>query len=154
MPLFRWQAYEYEHRRKNPDWYWALGIIALGFFVVAVLFGNFLAAILVILAAVSLALHSAREPELRTFELGERGFRTDDLIYPFPSLESFWVADSGIYEYAPKLFLKSKKILMPHLVIPLEDVRPEDVREFLKTRLKEEEHDESLSHRILERLGF
>ena len=49
--LLEWEGREYDHNPKSADWYWALGIIATAGTIAPVLFGDYLLAILVIVAA-------------------------------------------------------------------------------------------------------
>ena len=67
--ILEWQGREYDHSLKGADWYWALGIVAIAGVVASVLFGNYLLALLIIIAAVSLALHAAQEPPMHRFRL-------------------------------------------------------------------------------------
>src|SRR3989338_6162006 len=62
--LLEWEGREYDHNPKSTDWYWALGIIAVAGTVASVLFGNYLLALLIIIAAVALAFHAAKRPPL------------------------------------------------------------------------------------------
>ena len=50
QPSFKieWDAHEYEHKERNRDWFWAVGIISVSLAVVAVIFGNIIFAILIL----------------------------------------------------------------------------------------------------------
>ncbi len=151
-----WQAYEYLHEPKTPDWYWALFVISLAIAGASIIFGNAIFALLVIVAAISLAVHAHHhEPKLVKITLNERGVKIDRTFYPYKTLESFDIEthETDIGTFA-KIFIKSKKSLMPLIVIPIAEVHPEDVREYLSIFLEEGEHMESLGHRVLEWLGF
>ena len=151
--VLHWQAFEYFHREKTPDWYWAVGIITVAIAITSILLNDVLFAVLILLGAFSLSLFASREPLLVDFEINNKGVVIKDLLYPYGSLESFWVNDLPT-EHTAKLLLKSKKVLVPHIVIPLENVSPEEVREFLVTNLKEEEQHEPPSQKLMEHLGF
>lgn len=151
-----WKAYEYIHEPKSTDWYWALAVIALAIFGAAIIFGNYIFALLVIIIAISLAVHAHHhEPQLVSFTLSEKGVRIDHTFYPYKTLESFDIEthETEIGTFA-KIFIKSKKTLMPLIVIPIAEVHPEDVREYLSIFLEEGEHMENTGHRLLEWLGF
>lgn len=148
-----WQGYEYDHQEKRSDWFWALGILALAGATASVLVGNVLFAVVIVLGAFVLALYAARRPELKTFRLTERGLLIDDLLYSWSSLEAFWV-EEDMPNRGPRLFIDSNKVLTPHMTIPLDEVNPAEVREYLRAYLPEEEHAESLTHSIMELLGF
>ncbi len=151
LPL-TWQAYEYHHREKSNDWFWALGIIAVGGIVAAIFLHNLLFALLILVASVAIGLFAAREPDLVTFAITRRGIRIDDDLYPYQNLDGFWIEDIS-EAHVPKLLLKSKKVLMPMIVIPIEEVEPEDVYAALLYFLPEEELHEPFAHKIMEFVG-
>lgn len=150
-----WQAYEYFHEPKTSDWYWALGVIAIAIAGAAIIFGNVIFALLVIIGATALAIHAHKEPKLVEFELNEKGVRIEKTFYPYSTLDSFAVEthETKIGIIA-KLFIKSKKTLMPLIIVPIAGVHPEDVEEYLSIFLKEEEHRESMPEKVMEWLGF
>ena len=84
--------------------------------------------------------------------INQKGITVEKEMYPFATLESFWVESQD--EENQKILLKSKKLLMPLITIPLEEHHHLDVREFLLQYLPEEEMHEPLSQKIMERLGF
>lgn len=148
-----WSAHEYTHYEKTNDWYWTLGIIAIAGAVASVIFHNVLLAFLILLGAFVVAIYASREPELVEFELSSRGVRINKTMYPYRSLESFWVEHHEQHP-SPKLLIKSQKMLMPLIIIPLEHMYPEEIRNYLLPYLQEEEHQEPLAHHIMEILGF
>src|SRR3989344_3858351 len=152
QPLI-WRAHEHEHRERSTDWFWALGILALAGAAAAVILGNILFGILILIGAFTVALFAARRPGLFLFKIDARGINIDKVLYPYQSLESFWVEDTR-ESVTPKLLLRSKKALMHHIIIPLEGISPKEVRKTLAERLPEIEDSEPLSHKILELFGF
>ncbi len=160
METISWQAYEYEHRERSADWYWALGILAIAAAVTAILFSDILFGVLILIAAFTMALFAARPPRLLTFEIGERGIKVGRHFFPYLSLHSFWV-ETGHEGHRPALILRSKKALSPHIVLPLSSrnpsVRfpdPHEVRDSVLSKLPEEEQRESLAEHLLEFFGF
>ncbi len=147
-----WSAPEYIFYEKSSDWFWALGIITLGFFVSAIFLRAFLFAILVLLAGFSLALYGARRPEMVNFSAGPRGVQIKNRIYDYENLKSFWI------EYNPphrkELILESKKTFMPYITILIEDVEPDKLRNLLIRFLPEKKIEESLISTIARILGF
>jgi hypothetical protein len=150
-PLISWSAPEHYYVEKRPDWYWAVGIITLALAAVAFMFGNIITGIFVIVAAVALVLHASRPPRIVTYSINDRGILADDILYPFLSLESFWIPHD---EFPPKIIIKSRKTFMPFIVIYIDEVNPEHVREIMLTYIAETEHREPVLKHILERLGF
>ncbi len=150
-PLISWTAPEHIHVEKKPDWYWAVGIITLALAAVAFIFGNIIGGILVVVAAIALVLHASHPPHMITYEINDRGIMANDILYPFLTLDSFWVPHD---EFPAKLIIKSRKLLMPFIIIYIDEVDPEEVREIMLTYIAETEHHEPILKHILERLGF
>lgn len=148
-----WQAYEHQHADKGVDWFWALGIVAVSGAIVALLFGNVLFALLIVVAAFTLGLLASRSPQLVTYTLTERGILADATLYPYQMLEAFWVRTETERERSPVLIVDAQQFLSPHLVIPLADTDPEAIREYLARFLPEEEMEEPLAQRIGEFFG-
>jgi hypothetical protein len=149
-----WQAHEYFHQEKTADWYWALGIIAITAATLAIIFSNILFALVIVLFAFAAGMQAHRPARLIDFELTPRGIVIDKTLYPYNTLDSFWITEEHVQKVAPKLLIKSKKLLMPFLHVPIEEVQVDDVRSYLLQYIHEEEHEESILEKILERFGF
>ncbi|MEX2369109.1 MAG: hypothetical protein WD552_01805, partial [Candidatus Paceibacterota bacterium] len=138
----RWHAPEFITYEKGTDWYWAVGVIAITLAVAAILFGNILFALVIIIGTAALSMQASRDPEIREFAVGDRGVQVDGTLYPHSSIISFWVENNP---HEQKLLLQSEKMWMPYIVMPIAEVDPEEVRNFLIEYLPEEEHQEPLS---------
>jgi hypothetical protein len=148
----RWEGYEYLHSEKSVDWYWAVGIVALSGAVAAFLLGDFLFGVLILLSAFTLSLFTARKPQIVSFEINRRGVLIDKKLFPYNTLDSFWLHEEGDQ---PTLIIKSKKTLMPLVMIPLnQTLQIDDVHMYLVRFLEEEEQELPVSHRLVEYLGF
>jgi hypothetical protein len=147
-----WQAYEYERRTKTSDWYWAIGILTIGGVVTAAVLGNLLFSVFILIAGFTIALHGTHEPHLATFEVNRHGILVDAVLYPYQSLRSFWVEDRE----GPRdmLIIRSQKMFMTHVALPIEGVPPLLVREHLLEFLPEEHMREPLVHKLVDHFGF
>jgi hypothetical protein len=148
-----WKGHEYLHFKKTTDWYWALGLITVAGAMAALVFNNVLFAILILILGFVLAIFAAREPEEVSFTISQRGVRINDTLYPYQTLEAFGIEEMSP-EHIPQLILRSKKILVPNIVIPLQQVTANEVHDFLHNYLHEEELVEPLTHKVMEWLGF
>jgi hypothetical protein len=146
--LLTWEALEHRHRPHGPDWFWAIGVIGLGISVTAIVLGNLLFGILVIIGTVALLLQSLKHPREIEFGITERGIRIGTTLYPYTTLEVFWITEDDL------LLIRSTKVFMPLLIIPIEGPAREEVRDALLGFLDEEELHEPLSHKIMEAVGF
>ncbi len=148
-----WEALEYPYREKTPDWFWALGIIATAATVTAVIFGNILFAVLIVIGSFTLAMYAARAPRRLTFRITDRGVTVGPELHPYSTLHCFWVEDREGTEH-DRILLKSNKFFSPQISIPLGGTNPETARSLLLRYLKEEEHKEGFSSKVLELFGY
>ncbi|MDE2172443.1 MAG: hypothetical protein KGJ33_00660 [Patescibacteria group bacterium] len=149
--LISWQAPEHFHTEKRSDWYWSVGIITLALAAVAFILGNLITGVFVLVAALALVLHASRPPRTVYHEINDRGLIVHDRLYPFLSLDSFWIPHD---ELPPKIILKSRRTFMPLLIILIDDVDPEEVRQIMLRYIAETEHHEPFLKHLLERCGF
>jgi hypothetical protein len=147
-----WGAPEYEHKERSADWFWAMGIVVLSIAVTCIIFGNIILAILILLSAFSLSLFLNREPEIIDVIINEKGITRENIFYPYQTLHSFWIDDEHSH---PKILLRSDKLLMPLIIIPLGDnVDIDKLHTILSEFLKEEPHELPWAEKFLEYLGF
>ena len=145
----KWQAFEYEYKDKSADWFWVVWIISFSIAVTAYLFNNILFGIFIIISAFSLSIYASRKPSLLNFKLSEKGISINDKLILIKSLKSFWIEDDL------KIILQAKSKATPYIIIPLnKSLDINKIREYLLKELEEEEHHETLSQKIFERLGF
>lgn len=149
--VLRWSAYEHEHIERGSDWYWALGVIAVSGALTSILFGNFLFALVILLAATTIGLIAQKPPELHEFELSEKGIRIGQTMHPYDSIISFWVDEEVD---VPLLLVDTTTFMSPNLIIPIGEMNPEDIREYLRPHAEETPMKEPLAHKILEFFGF
>lgn len=145
-----WQGPEHSYTPKSRDWYTAITIITITIAVLAFFFGNFIFGILIIVSAFTLCLHAVHPPKIVPFELTNKGVVIKNFLYPYSTLYSFWITETE----EPVIIIKSKKFFVPYISIPIHEEDTDDARLILSAYLREEELQESLSQKLLERLGF
>lgn len=150
VPL-RWSAYEHEHLERGSDWFWALGIIAISAALTSILLGNVLFALLIVVAAATIGLIANHPPQLHEFEISDAGIRTGATMHPFENIISFWVDEE---QDEPLLLVDTIAFMAPNLIIPLGDIKPDAVREFLGQYAAEVPMKEPLAHKVMEFFGF
>lgn len=149
--IIQWKAYEYHHRDKSSDWFWAIGIIAFSASAAAVIFNNVIFAILIILSAFTLSLFAARKPLLINIELNDQGVIIGKYLHPYKTLDKFCISNK---RHGTEIILKSKKTIFPYINIQTNNDNLDEVREYLSQYLKEEEITEPLTQTVIEYLGF
>lgn len=152
--LLEWEGREYDHNPKDADWYWALGIIAVAGTIAALLFGSYLLAVLIVVAAASFALHAAKQPPLHRFQLVEQGIVIGDDLHTFERMISFSVLEDVDGEFPPMISIKTESWLSPHLIIPLEGVDVDRVYTYFLQHVDEGEHQHSFTDLVAAWLGF
>jgi len=152
--ILEWKGREYDHNPKSSDWYWSLGIIAVAGTVASVLFGNYLFAILIVIAAVAFALHASKQSPLHSFRLVEQGIIIGEEIHLFERMVSFSVLEDVKGELSPMLSIKTESWFSPHLIIPLEGVDADVVYEYFLHHVDEDEHRHTFVDLVARWLGF
>ncbi len=149
----RWHAQEYEHIERAPDWYWALGVVALCLALVSVLFSDYLFAIIIIIAAFTFALMSRTAPPVVEIILTERGIRIGHAMLKYEDIIAFWVEDHDITQ--PIILIDTIKLMSPNIIIPIkENIDPHQVRTFLAAHIEQRPMKEPIHHKILEFFGL
>jgi hypothetical protein len=147
-----WEAPEHRHFEKTADWYWILGIIAVAASIASIIFGNVLFGIVILLGATVMMLYGHKEPRVIGFEVSPRGVRVENDLYPYSTLESFYIDEES--PYGPQLLVKPQRLFSQLLIMPLPEEQLEAIETILESRLPEEHLEEPLSHQILEYFGF
>ena len=151
-PRITWQIEEYAHREKGPDWFWALGVIALAGAAIAEIYHDTLFAIFIILAAIILGAYAARKPDIIEIAISDAGIRIRKYFYPFEKIKSFGIDESELGSF---LIIESDRMITPFVSIPLPLTLDSDgLAALLRTKLPEKPHEEQASHKIMEHLGF
>jgi hypothetical protein len=150
-PSISWTTLEYQYRPKEPSWYASVVIIALALSAGAFIVSNYLFGVLVIVAGFSFALLGARHPIEIECEISKAGIRAGNQLYPHNGIQSFWVLDIDDF---PRIILRSTRFFLPQIIIPIGSADPEAIRGTLAAYLKEEEQEEPITQRIMDRLGF
>jgi len=149
-----WEAFDHIKVEKSADWYWIVSIIAIAGTVLSIYFDNLLLAVLILIGTFAIFVQNKIEPKMTSYEINRRGIRSGDTMYLFSSLDSFYVIDEDGWD-RDRLILKSSKLFMPLITIPLgEDSSPDAIRDYLLEYLDEEQIEESLIEKIALVCGF
>tara|TARA_B100000745_G_scaffold237418_2_gene160329 strand:+ start:1539 stop:2009 length:471 start_codon:yes stop_codon:yes gene_type:complete len=147
-----WEAYEHAHTEKGSDWFWALGIITIAVTVAAILLGNVLFGILIFVAGCVTALHANREPQIIEHAVTSRGVQVGEKMYPYSTLDVFYIDEED--PLGPQLLIRSQKLFMPLIIMPLPEEYVDDIEELVASRIPEEFLEEPFANKLLEFFGF
>ena len=89
--LVNWEAREYIVREKNTGWWIGFAVVVVALCVVAILIGQWLFLAVIVLAAISLALHVTRKPRTLHYSLSKDGLSEGNNLYAFGDFRSFGI---------------------------------------------------------------
>lgn len=147
-----WEAPQHHHIEKGHDWFWALGLLAIAGAAAAFIFGNVLFGVVILLGAITMVVFAMQKPHIIPFAVLTRGIRAGNELYPYSTLESFYLDED--HPRGPQLIVKSKKFFMPLLILPIPEEYIDDIDDLVGSRLPEEHLEEPVAHRLLELVGF
>ena len=157
MENLKWSALEYEEKNRSNDWFWALGVIIITISITSIIYHNYFLAVLIMLGGFMLGFFAKKPPEVITYELNSRGLKIKNSVYPYKNLKSFWV-QRDVHEEGnvkPILFIKSERIFMPIMSIPIDEAIAIQIDNILTDmNVKTEEMHEHMSEKIMDVLGF
>lgn len=149
-----WQAYDHIKVEKSSDWFWIVGIVAAGIIILCFFFNNLLLGLLVLIGTFVVFISANNPPKIVNYQINRKGVAVGEMLYTYATLESFYVIDEDGFD-RDRIILKSKKTMMPLIIIPLgENGHPDEVREYLLEYLNEEEMFEPTLQKIVTHLGF
>jgi len=159
LTKLEWTAPEFIKYEKGKRWFILVGLIALSIIIIAVLLKNFLWVVITILIILVVYIYASKEPRKIKFSISGKGIQIDQRIYRFENLKSFWIfyesaSPAGGPPEIKELSLRSKKMLMPYIKIPLDKQNPAEIRKFLLKFLPERKHRESAIDELARRSKF
>jgi hypothetical protein len=146
--IFSWSFKEYEKHERTLRWYWIMSIVGLTMLVYAILSQNYLFAIILVLFSIIIFLQDKNEPIEMPFAIVQTGIIIGDKYYRFSELNDFWII------YNPPevkiLYFGLKNVIKHRVSVPLGDIDPRPVHEYLSQFVTEnlEEEDEPFSDKM------
>ena len=146
--VFEWTVKEYEQHERDRRWYILMGIIGVALVVYALVSGNYLFALVLVLFAIILFMHDMVEPMDIPIIITEIGVVIGKKFYRFTEFSSFWM----IYDppAVKNLYFGLNGLLRHRVQVPLLGNDPRPIREYLEQFIEEdlEQEEEPLSDRI------
>lgn len=131
--LVSWQAREYEFRPKERQWYWTIGIVAIGVAIAAFILSDYLFSLIAVIGGFTAMLIGAKKPQRHKYSLTERGFVVGTHLIPYDHIKRF-----SIHEDEPRKLSIETKRLTGTISAPLGDTDHRFIRTELKNRNIEE----------------
>jgi hypothetical protein len=146
--VFDWEVNEYEKHERNKRWYVITAIVGIALLLYSVISGNYLFALVVVLFGIVLFLQDMQQPMQVSFAVTETGIVVGSTYYPFKEITNYWI----IYNppEVKNIYFTTNSILKHRLQVPLLDIDPRPVREYLNQFLIEDldQEEEPLSDRL------
>jgi hypothetical protein len=146
--LMSWKIPEYRKYQRQQKWYAVAVVIMLGLLIYSILTGNFLFAVILIVAGITMAVHDRNDAPEIDFAIQENGIKIGESVYGYDKFDNFWI----YYEPSESkmLFFEFKNKVRPRLSIPLENKNPIKVRAILLKFLTEnlQRENEPLSEQL------
>jgi hypothetical protein len=144
--LAGWDVDEHNYYDRSQRWY----MIAIGLGILMIIYsfftGNFLFAVIIILAALVMVLRHGQEPDKVRFSITDEGIVIGKRYYDYDEIKNFSIV------YKPRLEVKNlyfefKNVLKHRLSISLENMNPLPIRDILLKYISEdlERTDQPLS---------
>ena len=146
-----WKTPHQPARPRTPDWYWTIGTVAVAAALIAGYFGNYLFAIIAIIAAFIIIIESGKAKGGEHVTIVTKGIRVGKTLYPVAGIHSFHLNEEVD---PPHLSLKLNRPFVPTVEIELGDADVQALHNFLKKYLPEEHHEERLADVITKSLGL
>lgn len=152
IQTIEWRAPEFIKYKKEKSWFLWAGLIFLAVLIYAIFTKNVFLIITVCLAAFTVYVYALKKPRNIRFGISGKGIKIENQLYAFNNLKSFWIF------YDPpeikELSIRSKKMMMPYIRIPLGKQNPVEIRELLLKFLPERQHKESAIDALARRFRF
>lgn len=147
-----WEALEHHHIEKKNDWFWITGIVIISVALASIFLGNVLLGVAIITGGSVMLILAARKPRTIAYAVTARGLRIDEMLYPYTTLESYFIDEDNIF--GPELLVRSSKLFMPLLVLPLPEEYVNEIEDLIAERLPEEHLEEPFLNKLMEFFGF
>ena len=146
--LAKWNFPEFEKPNRSRAWYfWAI-VITFFLLFYAIFTINFLFAVIIVIAAITLITKYRHEPKQITINLTEDGIGLENRFHPWETIKDFYIIFKP--PEIANLYINFKAITKPRLTIPLQNQNPVEIRKILTQYINEdlEKEEEPFSEAI------
>lgn len=152
---YTWHTKEYTHTDTSNDWFWAVGIITVVICILAIMFKNYLFAVLMLVGIGIIMYTKIRQPKDVEIKITDQYVQIGEDKRYYQDIAAFWIEVMKDTEATPQLLLAMKRKLTPLIIIKLpKELRAEDVRQNLLKHLEEKQMTEGGIYELMEKLGF
>ncbi|MCX6755802.1 MAG: hypothetical protein NTX85_00455 [Candidatus Nomurabacteria bacterium] len=145
-----WTSPEYIQKEKSIDWFWTIGLVSLMGFCIAIYFGNYLFAVLILVSGgifFLLQIHTPRDVEC---EINNEVIKIGNINYQIKSIKYFDIKNNEI----PTLLIYTSDRFMPIKSIQIQKESSKEIEKELIKFVEKKEIQESHAVKFMETLGF
>lgn len=137
--LLTWQFPEFEVHERGTTWYFVMTLLAGSLLLGALITGNFLFALIIILIAMLMVFYHSRGPRTLTCTFTTQGVVIDNTLHPYKDIQKFRI----VYEppEVKKLYLFFASALRPHITVFIEGENPVAIHNVLQKYVLEDTED-------------
>lgn len=152
---YTWHTKEYTHTDTSNDWFWAVGIITVVICILAIMFKNYLFAVLILIGMGIIIYTKLRQPKDVEIRITDQYVQIGEDKKYYQDLSAFWIEVLKDKNVPPQLLLSLKRRFTPLVIIKLPtELKAEDVRQTLLKHLEERQMTEGGIYDLMEKLGF
>ncbi|PJE59772.1 MAG: hypothetical protein COU85_01920 [Candidatus Portnoybacteria bacterium CG10_big_fil_rev_8_21_14_0_10_44_7] len=152
---FIWAAEEFKKSPKNKKWFWQTGLVFAALFVLAIVFGNFFLAFLIVVSAFAFFVYALKDPVKYNFSINQDGVGVGQRFISFEDIKSFWIFNQKNSDALPEISFILKRKINNHFKIPVAlEQKIIKIENFLKQYLPKKRQEESIIDVFLEKIGF
>lgn len=150
---YSWYVPEFTYQEKTKNWYWIVGLVALGLIILSLFMRNYLLGFFVLIGTFLMFTQATKQPKEILIEVSESGINIDTDLHKYETIKAFWIQEQRGGEFM--LILLTSQIMTPLQSIMLPpDLDPMLFREFLLEFLPEEKLRQSYTERLMHMIGF
>lgn len=146
-----WIAPEYKHEDKSMDFLWAIGIVTIVVFGLAIWKQSYLFSIFILVSGASLILFSVRRPQDITYKIETNGITLGKDYYEWKKIKGFHIIKK---DNDAVLLVELDKYMLPVYTLPLPIELVQKTKESLLKIIPDMELEESKSMKFMEKIGF
>lgn len=152
MKEFSW-ALAPNHKDRTADWFWAIGLMTVVGAITAIVVGNTLFGIFIIIAGTLLFYVNLHKGSDIVVHINEKTITVNELGYPLKKLKGFSITKNGADEDI--LIVKTDRFFLPMIILQIPDSIPlGELSEMLEKKVLKEDLHEPPANALAEKLGF
>lgn len=150
---FSWQTREYRYYKRSEEWFWIVGLAIVLGIILAIIAGNFLFAVIILVGGITVVMYAVRPPENLDVLIRESGIKINSIFFPFDNISAFSLQDNE-EPFQLVIFPKNSWVYKSITLDLSEEIELGELKKFLSEKIEEKPYQKSLSEAFGEIAGF